>query len=98
MKGMKFTKKSTVLLMSLLMVLLFSNTVFATEAVAKINNLSTLFMNILSAMGVMILGYGVFNLASGLTSHDTTQMTQGIKSVVAGILVVMAPQIVNYLK
>lgn len=93
------SKKAVIIFMTLLLVLNTVNIVCAQEAVTKINSLSELFMNILSAMGVMILGYGVFNLAAfGLSSHDPSQMTQGIKSVVAGIIVIGAPQIVNFLK
>lgn len=93
------SKKAVIIFMTLLLVFNTVNIVCAQEAVTKINSLSELFMNILSAMGVMILGYGVFNLAAfGLSSHDPSQMTQGIKSVVAGIIVIGAPQIVNFLK
>lgn len=92
-------KRANILPMTLMMLIHTVNMAGAQEAVSKINSLSELFMNILSAMGVMILGYGIFNLAAfGLNSHDPSQMTQGIKSVVAGLLVIMAPQIVNFLK
>ena len=92
-------KRANILPMTLMMLIHTVNMAGAQEAVSKINSLSELFMNILSAMGVMILGYGIFNLAAfGLNSHDPSQMTQGIKSVVAGLLVIMAPQIVHFLK
>lgn len=98
-KSKTICKRANILPMTLMMLIHTVNMAGAQEAVSKINSLSELFMNILSAMGVMILGYGIFNLAAfGLNSHDPSQMTQGIKSVVAGLLVIMAPQIVNFLK
>lgn len=98
-KSKTICKRENILPMTLMMLIHTVNMAGAQEAVSKINSLSELFMNILSAMGVMILGCGIFNLAAfGLNSHDPSQMTQGIKSVVAGLLVIMAPQIVNFLK
>lgn len=73
-------------------------TVFATsEVVSRINSLQTLVMGIITAAGAIVLAWGVFDFAAGYQAHDTSQQTQSLKKVVAGILMLLAQSVVNML-
>ena len=73
-------------------------TAFATsEVVSRINSLQTLVMGIITAAGAIVLAWGVFDFAAGYQAHDTSQQTQSLKKVVAGILMLLAQSVVNML-
>lgn len=58
----------------------------APDPVAGINNLKNLFLNILSAAGVIIVVWGIVQVAMGFYSQDGTQKTQGVLFLVGGFL------------
>ncbi len=73
--------------------------VYATsEVVSKINSLQELVMNIITAAGVIVLAWGIFEFATAYQSHDTSQQTASLKKVISGLIMVFASQIVNMLK
>ena len=67
------------------------------EVVSRINSLQTLVMGIITAAGAIVLAWGVFDFAAGYQAHDTSQQTQSLKKVVAGILMLLAQSVVNML-
>ena len=72
--------------------------VFATsEVVSRINYLQSLVMGIITAAGAIVLAWGVFDFAAGYQAHDTSQQTQSLKKVVAGILMLLAQSVVDML-
>lgn len=72
--------------------------VFATsEVVSRINSLQSLVMGIITAAGAIVLAWGVFDFAAGYQAHDTSQQTQSLKKVVAGILMLLAQSVVDML-
>jgi len=74
-------------------------TVFASGAVtSKINNITDLVSGIITAAGTIVLFWGVFDFAMAYQQHDSSQQTQSLKKVVAGIIMAVAPTIVNLLK
>ncbi len=71
----------------------------AAEAVtSKINNLYTLVLGIITAAGVIVLAWGIFEFASAYQSRDTAQQTDSLKKVVSGIIMVAAPTIIGMLQ
>ena len=71
----------------------------AAEAVtSKINALNEIVLSIVTAAGVIVLAWGIFEFATAYQSHDTSQQTMSLKKVVSGILMVGAPTIINLLK
>ena len=73
--------------------------VCAAEAVtSKINALNEIVLSIVTAAGVIVLAWGIFEFATAYQSHDTSQQTMSLKKVVSGILMVGAPTIINLLK
>ena len=73
--------------------------VYAADAVtSKINSLYDIVLGIITAAGVIVLAWGIFEFASAYQSRDTAQQTDSLKKVVSGIIMVAAPTIINLLK
>ena len=70
----------------------------AQEVTSKINALNEIVLSIVTAAGVIVLAWGIFEIASAYQSHDTAQQTMSLKKVISGILMVGAPTIINLLK
>ncbi len=93
------SKKKTLLLMLVMIVCLMPVPVYATEVVtSKINALNEIVLSIVTAAGVIVLAWGIFEFATAYQSHDTSQQTMSLKKVISGILMVGAPTIINLLK
>ena len=82
-----------------LITILGSTTASATAVVTqKLGSLNELVLGIVTAAGVIVLAWGIFEFATAYQSHDTSQQTMSLKKVVSGIIMVTAPQIINLLK
>ena len=78
---------------------IFSYSSSATAVVTqKLGSLNELVLGIVTAAGVIVLAWGIFEFATAYQSHDTSQQTMSLKKVVSGIIMVTAPQIINLLK
>ena len=85
--------------MTIAMLVIGSVNVMAAEAVtSKINSLYDIVLGIITAAGVIVLAWGIFEFASAYQSRDTAQQTDSLKKVVSGIIMVAAPTIINLLK
>lgn len=84
----------------LLLVFLSPAYVYAADvAIAtKLNSLYTLVLNIVTAAGVIVLAWGIFEFASAYQNYDTSQQTASLKKIVSGLLMVGAPQIIALLQ
>lgn len=79
--------------------ILAAGTASATSVVtAKLGSLNDLVLGIVTAAGVIVLAWGIFEFATAYQSHDTSQQTMSLKKVVSGIIMVAAPQIIALLK
>ena len=86
-----------IFLMTLL--LMMPTRVYAAEVVTgKINALNEIVLSIVTAAGVIVLAWGIFEFATAYQSHDTSQQTMSLKKVISGILMGGAPTIINLLK
>ena len=74
------------------------NAFAAAQVQGKINNLYSIVTTIITAAGAIVLAWGVFEFASAYQSRDTAQQTDSLKKLVAGILMCLAPTIINLLK
>lgn len=74
------------------------NVFAAAQVQRKINSLYSIVTTIITAAGAIVLAWGVFEFASAYQSRDTAQQTDSLKKVVAGILMCLAPTIINLLK
>lgn len=88
-----------ILIVAAMLMLMLPGTVFGAEAVtSKINSLYEIVLGIITAAGVIVLAWGIFEFASAYQSRDTAQQTDSLKKVVSGIIMVAAPTIINMLK
>ena len=88
-----------VMVMALVLSFCLTLTCQATGADAitgKINNLYNLVKSIIIAIGAIVLIW-VFDFATAWQSHDSTQMTAGIRKIVAGVLMAGAGTVVSIL-
>ena len=88
----------TVLATMALLLMAPMNAFAAAQVQGKINNLYSIVTTIITAAGAIVLAWGVFEFASAYQSRDTAQQTDSLKKVVAGILMCLAPTIINLLK
>ena len=86
-------------MLTLTMSVLTAGTAAASSVVtAKLGSLNDLVLGIVTAAGVIVLAWGIFEFATAYQSHDTSQQTMSLKKVVSGIIMVAAPQIIALLK
>lgn len=76
---------------------MFENVAFALDPVQSINKLQTLFGNIIKGIGGIAMLIGVLIAGIGFQSHDPSQKTTGIVTVIAGLIVFCATWIVQYI-
>ena len=88
----------TALVTMALLIMAPMNAFAAAQVQGKINNLYSIVTTIIPAAGAIVLAWGVFEFASAYQSRDTAQQTDSLKKVVAGILMCLAPTIINLLK
>jgi hypothetical protein len=88
----------TALVTMALLIMTPMNAFAAAQVQGKINNLYSIVTTIITAAGAIVLAWGVFEFASAYQSRDTAQQTDSLKKVVAGILMCLAPTIINLLK
>ena len=60
-----------------------------------VNNLSDFIFNIIKAVGVIVLGWGIVQLGMSIHSHDASQRTQGILCVFGGLLIAFSKEILS---
>jgi len=91
--------KAKIAVLIIIGVLSYVQPVYAADAVtAKINNIYTLVVGIIGALGAIILAWGVFEFATAYQHHDSSQQTMALKKVVAGILCCSASALIALLK
>lgn len=68
-----------------------------TDAVGIINNLKTFMLSLLSAVGVIIVIWGIVQVAMGFKSQDGTQKTQGVLFLAGGAIMASIGVVLNLL-
>ena len=69
----------------------------APDALTAIDNLTTLILSILSAGGVILVVFGIVQVAMGFKSQDGTQKAHGIMFLVGGLLIASVGTVLNVL-
>ena len=73
-------------------------TVYAEEdPINIVNNLSNLIFQLITAIGGIILGMGVFQFGMSWKSHDPSQRSNGLLGILGGIIIVSAKFILDYI-
>lgn len=73
-----------------------STTAFAAgDPLAVVNNLSTFIFSLIRAIGLILLGWGVVQVGLSFQSHDPSQRSQGFLTLVGGLIVTFAKEILD---
>lgn len=76
----------------------FTQTVYAAESVtAPLNNLKTLVLSIIAAVGVIILAKNVMEFAQAYQQQDSSTMNSAIKGIVAGLIMAAISSVLAFL-
>ncbi len=87
-----FTGALTVLALSLCTVPAMAA---GTNPLSIVNSLSDFIFNIIKAIGVIILGWGVVQVGMSIQSHDASQRTQGFLCLFGGLMIAFAKEILT---
>ena len=72
--------------------------VYATETnnpLTVINNLSDFMFGVVRAVGMILLGFGVVQIGLSFKSHDPSQRANGFMTLVGGVIITFAKEILN---
>lgn len=73
-----------------------SVTAFAAgDPVGVVNNLSDFIFGVIKAVGFIIAGWGVVQLGLSTQSHDPSQRSNGVLTLVGGLIVAFAKEILD---
>lgn len=76
---------------------LVSNTVFGAtdDPLAVINNLKEFMFQIISAIGIILLLWGVVQIGMAIKSHDPSQRANGFMTLAGGVIIAFSRQILE---
>ena len=60
-----------------------------------VNSLSDFIFNVIKAIGVIILGWGVVQVGMSIQSHDASQRTQGFLCLFGGLMIAFAKEVLT---
>ena len=79
-----------------LAVMVFPMPAFAADdPLTIVNNLGDFFFSCIRAIGIIVLGWGVVQVAMSIQSHDASQRTQGFLCLFGGLLIIFAKEILG---
>lgn len=67
----------------------------ADDPLAVVNNLSSFLFGLLRAVGMIVLGFGVYQLGISFKSQDPSQRVNGVMTLVGGIIMTFAKEILD---
>ena len=96
----KMVKRLDIITCTLMVLFSFSAVAFAApdEPIKVLNNLTDLIFTVLRAVGVILLIWGMVQIALSLKSHDPSQRANSILFIGGAILVFAIQPIVNFLQ
>ena len=74
----------------------FTTTAFAAnDPITVVNNLSDFIFGLISAVGMILLGFGVVQIGLSLKSHDPSQRANGFLTLAGGVIITFAKEILT---
>lgn len=97
MKKLKTIRKTLfVAYVALIMVSAITTPIYAAnDPVTVVNNFSDFMFGMIRAIGMILLGFGIVQVGLSLKSHDPSQRANGFMTVVGGIVITFAKEILN---
>lgn len=65
----------------------------AADPLAAVQNLSNFIFSLIRAVGLILLGYGILQVGLSFQSHDPSQRSNGILTIVGGIIITFTKEI-----
>lgn len=69
----------------------------ADDPIGVINNLSNFIFTLTRAVGTIILTFGAIQIGMSYQSHDPSQRTNGVFTLVGGVIITFAKEIIGYI-
>lgn len=69
--------------------------VYAEDPLSVINNLSNFIFSLTRAIGTIILVFGLIQIGLSYQSHDPSQRTSGVFTLVGGIIIAFSKEIID---
>jgi len=93
----KFRKISTIIVCLLTILKITTPVVYATEddPLAVINNLTNFIFEIVQAVGVIMVLFGIVQFGMALKSHDPSQRATSLFTIVGGLIIAFSKVILN---
>ena len=67
----------------------------ASDPITVVNNLSDFIFGLIRAVGLILLGWGVVQVGLSFQSHDPSQRSQGFLTLVGGVVITFAKEILT---
>ena len=67
----------------------------ASDPLVVLENLSTFIFSLISAEGLILLGWGIVQVGLSLQSHDPSQRSQGFLTLAGGLVITFAKEILD---
>lgn len=89
--------RRTYRILSLMVLLSLSMTVsvFASDPITVVSNLSNFIFGLIKAVGIILVGWGVVQVGLSIQSHDASQRSQGFLTLAGGIVIFFAKEILT---
>lgn len=92
----KFRKVSTILICIATFLSITTPTVYAaTDPLSVINNLSNFIFDIITAVGGIMVVFGIVQFGLAMKSHDPSQKANSVFTIVGGLIIAGAETILN---
>ncbi len=92
----KFRKVNTILICFATFLSITTPTVYAaSDPLSVINNLSNFIFDIVTAVGGIMVVFGIVQFGMALKSHDPSQKASSIFTIVGGLIIAFAKTILN---
>lgn len=92
-------KLLSIVAIAAIFLILQTSSVFAENVPNEATNIMKGFLDIIFTFvrffGIFLAAWGVFDIGSSMSSHDSSQRSTGIKLLVGGIIVIFAKEILN---
>lgn len=92
----KMLKYYKYIVFSVLIIIGFTGNVYAEEDPLKVvNNLSDFIFQLIKAIGIILLGFGIVQIGLSLKSHDPSQRANGFLTLAGGVIIAFAKPILD---
>lgn len=93
--GKRMKRIMTLYIMLVLVMISGTITVYASDPIAVVNNLSNFIFGLIRAIGMILLGFGIVQVGLSLKSHDPSQRANGFLTLAGGIIITFAKEILT---